>query len=185
MRTGMRHEAAGNSKKKSMTSKIFSWVPATLLLATVSIAEAQQPVKIPKLGCYISGATGFGPREEAFRQGLRDLGYVEGKTIFTEWRFAAGQEDRATAMLEELLRVNVDIIVTDGNRSTSAAKNATSTIPIVMAVSGDPVGAGLVKTLARRVETSPDLLSCRQSLAASGWSSLKKLCPRSHASLSY
>jgi putative tryptophan/tyrosine transport system substrate-binding protein len=112
-------------------------------------AHAQQPAKIPRLGCYISGATKFGPREEAFRQGLRDLGYVEGKTIFTEWRFAAAQADRATAMLEELLRLDPNIIVTDGNRSTSAAKKATKTIPIVMAVSGDPVGAGLVKTLAR------------------------------------
>jgi putative ABC transport system substrate-binding protein len=120
-----------------------------LLVGWAGIAEAQQAKKVPRVGCYMSGAAGLGPREEAFRQGLRELGYVEGQNIFIEWRFAAGQADQATAIFDELVRLNVDIIVTDGNRSTSAAKNATSTIPIVMAVSGDPLGAGLVKTLAR------------------------------------
>lgn len=120
-----------------------------VLLAVAVVAEAQQPVKVPKIGCYMLGAAGLGTREEAFRQGLRDLGYVEGQNIFIEWRFAAGQADQAKMIVDELVRLNVDIIVTDGNRSTSDAKNATTTIPIVMAVSGDPLGAGLVKTLAR------------------------------------
>ena len=120
-----------------------------LLFALGFPAHAQQLVKAPKLGCYMLGAAGLGTREEAFRQGLKDLGYVEGQNIFIEWRFAAGQADQDKTIVDELVRLNVDIIVTDGNRSTSAAKNATRTIPIVMAVSGDPLGAGLVKTLAR------------------------------------
>src|SRR6266568_7440127 len=120
-----------------------------LLFALGFPAHAQQLVKAPKLGCYMLGAAGLGTREEAFRQGLKDLGYVEGQNIFIEWRFAAGQADQDKTIVDELVRLNVDIIVTDGNRSTSAAKNATRTIPIVMAVSGDSLGAGLVKTLAR------------------------------------
>jgi putative tryptophan/tyrosine transport system substrate-binding protein len=132
-------------RKTGVLSILFVVVP----LAVAVVAEAQQPVKVPKIGCYMLGADSLGTREEAFRQGLRDLGYVEGQNIFIEWRFAAGQADQAKTIVDELVRLNVDIIVTDGNRSTSDAKNATTTIPIVMAVSGDPLGAGLVKTLAR------------------------------------
>jgi putative tryptophan/tyrosine transport system substrate-binding protein len=138
------------SKGSALSTLLFALgLFGALLFALGFPAHAQQPVKVPKLGCYMLGAAGLGTREEAFRQGLRDLGYVEGQNIFIEWRFAAGQADQAKTIVDELVRLNVDIIVTDGNRSTSDAKNATTTIPIVMAVSGDPLGAGLVKTLAR------------------------------------
>ena len=138
------------SKGSALSTLLFALgLFGALLFALGLPAHGQQPVKIPKLGCYMLGAAGLGTREEAFRQGLRDLGYVEGQNIFIEWRFAAGEADQAKTIVDELVRLNVDIIVTDGNRSTSDAKNATTTIPIVMAVSGDPLGAGLVKTLAR------------------------------------
>ncbi len=146
-RLRIRRQRSENARPSSMLFALGLF--GALLFALGFPAHAQQLVKAPKLGCYMLGAAGLGTREEAFRQGLKDLGYVEGQNIFIEWRFAAGQADQDKTIVDELVRLNVDIIVTDGNRSTSAAKNATRTIPIVMAVSGDPLGAGLVKTLAR------------------------------------
>jgi len=146
-RLRIRRQRSENTRPSSMLFALGLF--GALLFALGFPAHAQQLVKAPKLGCYMLGAAGLGTREEAFRQGLKDLGYVEGQNIFIEWRFAAGQADQDKTIVDELVRLNVDIIVTDGNRSTSAAKNATRTIPIVMAVSGDPLGAGLVKTLAR------------------------------------
>ena len=123
-------------------------VIAFVLVVTGLVVQAQQTKKVPRIACYMSGASSFGPREEAFRQGLRDLGYVEGQNILVEWRFAKGQENPA-AVAAELVHSRVDVIVTDGNRSTGAVKDATKTIPIVMAVVGDPIGTGLVESLAR------------------------------------
>jgi len=80
-------------------------------------------------------------RTEAFRQGLRELGYVEGKNIFIEWRYADGKLDRLPSLAAELVRFKVDVIVTGGSSATRPAKEATSTIPIVMAQDGDPVEA--------------------------------------------
>ena len=87
--------------------------------------------------------------QESLRQGLRDHGYVEGQNIVVEWRAAEGQPDRAKALAMELVRLNVDIIVANLTPAVQAAKNATSTIPIVMAAAGDPVGTGLIASLAR------------------------------------
>ena len=88
-------------------------------------------------------------RIETFRQGLRELGYVEGKNIVIEWRYAEGKLDRLPALAAELVRLKVDIIVTAGAPATRAAKEATATIPIVMMQDGDPVGSGFVASLAR------------------------------------
>ena len=95
-------------------------------------AEAQQSTKIPRIG-YLGGAAPFPVRREAFRQGLRDLGYVEGKNIIIEWRSGEGKADRVPGLAAELVRLKVEVIVTDGSGSTRSAKAATSTIPIVMA----------------------------------------------------
>ncbi len=95
-------------------------------------------------------------RTEAFRQGLRELGYVEGKNIVIEWRSAEGKLDRLPALAAELVRLKVDVIVTGGPTATRAAKEATSTIPIVMTQDSDPVGNGFVASLARPAETSLD-----------------------------
>jgi len=120
------------------------------LLTAPLTSTAQQAAKVPRLGLLIPGSSSaFAPRIEAFRYGLRDLGYVEGRNITMEYRFAEGQDDRLPALVAELIRLQVDIIVTDGEAAIRAAQHATTTIPIVMAVSGDPVGIGHVASLAR------------------------------------
>jgi putative ABC transport system substrate-binding protein len=113
-------------------------------------AEAQQPAKIPRIGFL--GATSpstIPARLDAFRQGLRDLGYAEGKNIIIEYRYADGKLDRVPALAAELVRLNVDVIVTGGSAATRPAREATVTIPIVMAQDTDPVGNGFVASLAR------------------------------------
>ena len=133
-----------------MSRKIFIWLLATILLTTAPFAEAQQPTKIPRIG-YVTGTnlSAISERTEAFRQRLRDLGYVEGKNIVIEWRSAEGSRDRQRALAAELVRLKVDVIVTASSSSTRAAKEATSTIPIVMTQDDDPVGRGVVVSLAR------------------------------------
>jgi putative ABC transport system substrate-binding protein len=120
-------------------------------LASVHLAEAQQSSKVPQIG-YLeiaSASTNLG-RTEAFREGLRELGYVEGQNIVIEWRFAEGKIDRLPALVAELLHLKVDIIVAGGGTpAILAAKNATSTIPIVFPAVGDPVAVGIVPSLAR------------------------------------
>jgi putative tryptophan/tyrosine transport system substrate-binding protein len=106
-------------------------------------------MKIPRIGVLLPGApTSFSHRIEAFRQGLRELGYVEGRTIIIDWRGAEGRVGQLPDLAAELVRLSVDLIVTAGTPATEAAKNATKTIPIVMAAVGDPVGSGLVDSLA-------------------------------------
>ena len=109
-----------------------------VLLAGAVIAEAQQAKKIPRIG-FLS-ASRPQPQHEAFRQGLRELGYVEGQNTVIEWGFAEGDLDRVSHHAVELVRLTVDVIVTGGPSATRAAKEATSTIPIVMAFDNDPVG---------------------------------------------
>jgi len=113
-------------------------------------AEAQQPARIHRIG-MLGPASGsfFSARVEAFRQRLRQLGYVEGKNIVIESRYAEGKPDRLPALAAELVRLKVDIIVTIGPGSTLAAKKASGTIPIVFASANDPVGTGLVSSLAQ------------------------------------
>ena len=123
---------------------------AALVLALRAMTHAQQPTKVPRIG-YL-GATSVSAtsdRTEPFRQGLRELGYVEGKIIVIEWRYAEGKLDRLPAIAAELVRLKVDIIVTSGPIPTRAAKEATVTIPIVMAQDSDPVANGFVASLTR------------------------------------
>ena len=115
------------------------------------ISFAQQELrKAPRIG-FLTRATdaSVSTQIDAFRQGLRDLGWVEGKSISIEYRDAEGQADRLPTLAAELVALNVDVIVTVDTPPTQAAKQATSTIPIVIAVSADPVGAGLVSSLGR------------------------------------
>jgi putative ABC transport system substrate-binding protein len=135
---------------KALSSKFLFWLLTTVLLTTVLIAEAQQPTKSPRIGFLsATSASSQSLRVEAFRQGLRELGYVEGKNIVIEWRFAEGKADRLRELVAELVRLKVDVIVTGGPPPTRAAKQATSTIPIVMAFDDDPVGSGFAASLAR------------------------------------
>jgi putative ABC transport system substrate-binding protein len=113
-------------------------------------AQAQQARKIPQIGFL--GATSFDAvkaRVEAFQQGLREFGYVEGKSILVEYRWADGKFERLPDLAAELVRLKVDIIVTSGPIQTPFVKKATSSIPIVMAFDNDPVGNGFVESLAR------------------------------------
>src|SRR5215471_17153824 len=133
-----------------MKKKITVLTLCAMLFALGFSVEAQQPAKRPLIGSL----SGFSPstspaRREAFRQGLRELGYVEGKNIVIEQRYADGNFDRLPALVAELVRLKVDIIVTAGPQTTRPAKQATSTIPIVMAQDPDPVGSGFVASLAR------------------------------------
>jgi putative tryptophan/tyrosine transport system substrate-binding protein len=130
-----------------MSKKFFALALSALLFALSCPAKAQQTRKVPSIG-YLSPGSGVGPGEEAFRQGLRELGYIEGKNIVIAWHFAEGREDRLATLAAELLRLKVDIIVTDGTRATRAAKTASQTIPIVMASDADPLASGHVLSLA-------------------------------------
>ena len=142
-------EVGGQQKGETpMIRKIFTWLLATILLDTVPLASAQQPGKIPWIG-YLAGA-GSGP-SPAFIQGLRDLGYVEGKNLGFVFRTTEGNAELWPELAAELVRLKVDIIVADATGAIMAAKKATSTIPIVMMDSTDPVGTGLVASLALRV----------------------------------
>jgi len=113
-------------------------------------AEAQQPKKLPRIGYLTAGSASVAASNvEAFRQGLQQSGYVEGKDILVEWRYADGKRDRLRELADELDRMKVDVIVTASTPSIRAVQQATKTIPIVMANVGDPVAQGFVASLAR------------------------------------
>ncbi|HEY2917675.1 MAG TPA: ABC transporter substrate binding protein [Candidatus Binatia bacterium] len=115
-----------------------------------AVAQAQQAKKVPQIGYLTAGSlSAIAGRTEAFRQGLRELGYVEGKNIVIDWRSIEGKADRLSGLAAELVHLKVDVIVTAGPQATRAAKEATVTIPIVMTFDSDPVGNGFVASLAR------------------------------------
>jgi putative tryptophan/tyrosine transport system substrate-binding protein len=139
------------TQKKAMKKAFIGFIVFALLYVLSSVAQAQQPTKIPRIG-YLTGGppAAMVARAEAFRQGLRDLGYVEGKNMIIEWRYAEAKPERLPALAAELVELKVDVIVTGGEAAaTRPAKEATSTIPIVMAQDADPVGTGFVMSLAR------------------------------------
>src|SRR5436309_4816265 len=128
-----------------MTRNIFVFICLllTILLLTGLPAQAQQATKMPRIG-YVSGSGDRktpGPSVEAFRQGLRDLGYVEGKNILVEFRYAEGNLDGIPTLVAELVQLKVDVLVVQGLLTIRAAKQATKTIPIVMLTTVDPVAA--------------------------------------------
>jgi putative ABC transport system substrate-binding protein len=152
---------------------------ATFYLTTASLAHAQQPTKILRIG-YLgaASASSASARTEAFRQGLRELGYVEGKNIVIEWRWAEGKFDRLPALAAELVRLKVDVIVTAGPIPTRAAKEATVTIPIVMAQDPDPVGSGFVASLARPGGNITGLSTLAPELSGKQLELLKEIVPK-------
>src|SRR5262245_28584628 len=133
-----------------MKKKITVLSLSALLLTLCPSAETQQPKKISRIG-FLGAASmsANSARIEAFRQGLRELGYVEGKNIVIEYRYADGKSDRLPALAVELVGLKVDVIISGGGGATRPAKEATATIPIVMTGDGDPVGLGFVASLAR------------------------------------
>ena len=130
---------------------LLSILLLVVLLAVAVISEAQQAGKVPRIGILAPGSSAFptSAYHDSFRQGLRELGYIEGKNIFIEIRYAEGKQDRLSDIATELVKLKVDVIVTATRPGVLAAKNATSAIPIVFAAVGDPVRAGLVSSLAR------------------------------------
>jgi len=128
---------------------ILIWLLATVFLATASFAEAQQAKKIPRMGFLWDSPAVFPDAIEAFRQGLRDLGYVEGRTIAIEYRWAEGKPERMREFAEELVRLKVDLIVAPSSIYVEAAKRATPTIPILFVSHADPIASGHVASLAR------------------------------------
>ena len=162
-----------------MSNKIICLALSAMLFALSLSAEAQQPTKIPRIGYLGFGSPSTIPdRIEAFRQGLRELGYVEGKNIIIEWRHAEGKADRLPSLAAELLRLKVEIIVTNGPYSTRAAKQATVTVPIVMASVGDPVGDGIVASLARPGGNITGLSTLAPELSGKRLEILKETVPK-------
>jgi len=126
------------------------WLVTAILIALPLRAESQQPKKIPKIGVLFPGSRAtLSQRTDAFIQGMKDLGYIEGKTILIEWRWAGDTVERMPELTTELVKMNPDMIVANGTPANKALKAATKMIPIVMAVVGDPFGTGLVQSLAR------------------------------------
>ena len=162
-----------------MTKKILVWLLVTFFLANVSIAQAQQAGKIPRIG-YLSGVSpsSIVARTEAFRQGLRELGYADAKNILIEWRYAEGKADRLPALAAELVSLKVDVIVTAGPLPTRAAKEATTTIPIVMAQDPDPIGNGFVASLARPGGNITGLSMLASELSGKRLELLKETIPK-------
>jgi putative ABC transport system substrate-binding protein len=133
-----------------MVPRLVLTVILTIALLATPLAEAQQAGRVYRIGYLSYSSPASNPHLiEAFRQGLRALGWVEGQNITIDSRFAEGRSDRLSDLAAELVRLKVDIIVGTSTQATVAAKNATKTIPVVMANAGDPVGLGLIADLAR------------------------------------
>ena len=162
-----------------MNRKVSCLALCALLPALCASAEAQQPKKVLRIG-FLSTVpmSSVAARTEAFRQGLRELGYVEGKNIIIEWRSAEGTRDRVPALAAELVRLKVDVIVTAGPGSTRATKEATSTIPIVMGQDTDPVGNGFVASLARPGGNITGLATLAPEIGGKQLELLKEIVPK-------
>ncbi len=149
------------------------------LTAGGEMVEAQQPGKVPRVGFLGTNFPTTNPaRYEAFRRGLRELGYVEGKNIVIEWRYAEGKADRLPGLAAELVRLKVEVIVTAGPPATRPAKEATSTIPIVMAQDSDPVVNGFVASLARPGGNITGLATLAPEISGKQLELLKEIVPR-------
>ena len=151
---------------------------AALLFAPGYLAQAQQPTKIPRIG-YLAGgdATSAAAQVEEFRQGLRELGYVEGKNILVEYRYAEGRQDRVPSLVRELVQLKVNVLVVIFSVGTQVAKEATKTIPIVMAAAVDSVATGLVDSLARPGGNLTGLATLQRDLSGKRLELLTEVVP--------
>ena len=160
--------------------KVIQFGLAAMLLLLSFPAEAQQPARIPRIG-YVSGtgdASNQGPYVEALRQGLRDLGYVEGKNIAIEYRGAEGKLERVRDIVRELVQLNVDVLVAPTPGTIRDAKQATKTIPIVMVTGIDPVESGMIDSLARPGGNVTGVATLSQELNGKRLELLKEVVPR-------
>jgi putative ABC transport system substrate-binding protein len=159
---------------------VLSILFAVVLLAVAVIAKAQQPKKVPRIGLLIgSSASSNAVRIEAFQQGLRELGYVKGQNVFMEYRYSRGKADEYPKLAAELVSLKVDLIVAGGGSSLArAVKQTTKVIPIVITGGSDPVGAGLVASLARPGGNITGLTAIAAELAGKRLELLKETLPR-------
>jgi len=162
-----------------MDRRTFLAGAGAVLLAAPLVAEAQPGTKSYRVG-YLSFGPGPSPRSEALRQGLRELGYVEGQNVTIEYRWAKGSIDQARADAVQLASMNVDVIVTGGPQATRAAKDATAAVPIVMAFDYDPVGAGFIASLGRPGGNITGLSAINPELNGKRLQLSRKLCPVLH-----
>ena len=161
-----------------MRRKIFVWFLTTWLLTTVS-ARAQQPAKVPRIGFESdSPVTSIAARVDGFRQGLRELGYVDGKNIIIEWRSADLKPERRSEIAVELVRLKVDLIVSAGPTITRTLREATTTIPIIMAQDTDPVGSGFVASLAKPGGNITGLSALSPEMSGKQLELLKEIKPK-------
>jgi len=185
----MRTEAGLQGPRRDFSSSKISAIIAqhsvlcaalcALLFALCLRAEAQQPTKIPRIGFLLAvPASTISARLEAFRHGLRELGYVEGKNIIIEWRSTEGKADRLATLAAELVRLKVDVIVSGGPPPTRSAKQATNTIPIVMGYDDDPVGSGFVASLAHPGGNITGLATLAPEISGKQMELLKEIIPR-------
>jgi putative ABC transport system substrate-binding protein len=165
------------SRWPRVSKRIFCVALCAVLFALCFPAQAQQARKIHRIG-YISGRSGPGPLDEVFKTALRELGYVEGQNISITYRWAEEKLDRLPALAVELVQLKVDVIVTETTPAAQAAKKATADIPIVMTLSGDPVGAGLVASLARPGANITGLTFIGTDLGGKWVELLKEMSPK-------
>ena len=174
-----------DSQSENLKSAIQNrkWLGIAFLIATTAMCEvragAQLPKKVPRIGLLVATTRSAQlSRLEAFRQGLRELGYIEGQNITLEYRYAEGKLDRLSAFATELIELKVDVIVTSGPQATRPAKKATATIPIVMTFDSDPVGNGFVASLARPGGNITGLSALSPELSGKQLELLKEIVPK-------
>ena len=136
--------------RANVVNKIVVWLPLIVFL-TASPARAQPANKIPRIGYVSTNGTSANPPPfvESFRQGLKDFGYAEGKSIFVEFRYADGKLERVPNLVSELIQLKVDALILGTQTALRAAMQATKTIPIIMVINADPVTTGIIDSLAR------------------------------------
>ena len=162
-----------------MRRPVFRLTLCSILITLCSLAEAQQPNRIPRLGILRTGAPPD-PLMDALRQGLRELGYIEGKNVLVEYRWAQGKNEQLAELAANLVQIKVDVIIAAGPGPILAAKQATSTIPIVMPVVINPVGSGLVESLARPGGNLTGLASQTDELPGKWMELLKEILPKAY-----
>ena len=170
--TGVKHQ-------RHIIAKNLVLISGALLFAFTFQAEAQQPKRVPRIGFLAGGdAIHHLPNVEAFRQGLRDLGYIEGKNILVEYRYAGGKQDPIPSLVAELVQLKVDVLVSGVFPAIRAAKQATKTIPIVMVTSQDPVAVELIDSLARLGGNITGITTLGRDLSGKRLELLKEVVPR-------
>ena len=157
--------------------KVF-WLLTAILLVSFHHAEAQQPKKVPRIGYLTLGPLSPSANQEAFRDGLRQLGYIEGQNIQVEYRYGGGKLEHLRELAAELVSLKVDVIVAANTQSIDSARQATRTIPIVFAVTFDPVESGFVASLARPGGNLTGLSTVNPDAAAKRVELFKEVIPR-------